>query len=46
MISFPSSLNESQAMYGSGKYSGYKASFDTSRLKALNLNLSAPVISE
>ena len=46
MISFPSSLNESQAMYGSGKYSGYKASFDTSRLKALNLNLSSPVISE
>jgi hypothetical protein len=46
MKSFPSSLNESQAMYGSGKYSTYSSTFDIERLKALNLNLSAPVITE
>ncbi len=46
MKSFPSSLNESQLMYGSGKYSSYSSAFDIDKLKALNLNLSAPVITE
>lgn len=46
MNSFPSALNESKSMYGSGKYQNYRNSFDISKLKALNLNLSAPIMSE
>lgn len=46
MNSFPSALNESKLMYGGGKYSNYKSSFDISKLKALNLTLSSPVMTE
>lgn len=46
MKSFPSTLNESKAMYGSGKYSSYKSSFDIEKLKAINLNTSVPVLQE
>ena len=46
MKSFPSTLNESKAMYGSGKYESYRQTFDIDKLKAINLNTSAPVLQE
>ena len=48
MKSFPSTLNESQNMYGSSKSQSYTDVFDIDRLKngALNLNTSIPVIQE
>ena len=46
MKSFPSSLNESEQMYGSNKAQSFINSFDIERLKAINLNTSIPVIQE
>jgi len=46
MKSFPSTANESEAMYGSGKAAQYSQTFDIERIKALNLNTSLPVIKE
>ena len=46
MLSFPSTLNESKLMYGSGKSDQYKTAFDMERLRALNLNSSVPVLQE
>jgi len=48
MKSFPSTLNESRHMYGSGKANDYEAVFDIERLTkgALNLNTSIPVMQE
>jgi hypothetical protein len=44
MKSFPSTTNESQLMYGSTKSQTYDRTFDTERIKALNLNSSVPVL--
>jgi len=48
MKSFPSTLNESQNMYGSTRSQSYEATFDIERIKhgALNLNKSIPVVQE
>ena len=47
MISFPSTANESKAMYGEHKGTeSYSSTFDVERIKALNLNTSYPVIKE
>ena len=46
MKSFPSTLNESEAMYSNGKAASYSSIFDVERIKALNLNTSLPVIKE
>ena len=46
MLSFPSTLNESKHMYGVGKSSEFESVFDIERLRALNLNSSAPVLQE
>ena len=48
MKSFPSTINESRAMYGNGKSNAYARTFDIDRLRngALNLNKSVPVIEE
>lgn len=48
MKSFPSTLNESQNMYGSTRSQSYEATFDIERIKhgALNLNKSVPVVQE
>lgn len=46
MKSFPSTLNESESMYGSGKAQSFLETFDVERLKAVNLNTSVPVIQE
>ena len=48
MKSFPSTLNESQNMYGASKAISYDKVFDIDRLKhgSLNLNKSIPVIQE
>ena len=48
MKSFPSTINESRAMYGNGKANAYALTFDIDRLRhgALNLNKSVPVIEE
>ena len=48
MKSFPSTLNESQNMYGSTRSQSYETTFDIERIKhgALNLNKSVPVIQE
>ncbi len=48
MKSFPSTLNESQNMYGSNRSQSYESTFDIERIKhgALNLNKSVPVVQE
>lgn len=46
MKSFPSTLNESQNMYGSTKSQSYTNTFDIERLKSMNINKSVPVIQE
>lgn len=47
MKSFPSTVNESGAMYGNHKgTSSWRNTFDVERIKALNLNTSLPVIKE
>ena len=48
MKSFPSTLNESQNMYGSTRSQSYETTFDIDRIKhgALNLNKSVPVVQE
>ena len=46
MKSFPSTLNESQNMYGSTKSQSYTNVFDIERLKSMNINKSVPVIQE
>ena len=44
MKSFPSTLNESQNMYGSTRSQSYTNTFDIERLKSLNLTKNAAVI--
>ena len=46
MRSFPSTLNESQNMYGSTKSQSYVAKFDIERLTGMNLNKSVMVVQE
>ena len=46
MRSFPSTLNESQNMYGSTKSQSYVAKFDIERLTGMNLNKSVMVVKE
>lgn len=46
MKSFPSTLNESQNMYGSTKSQTYTDKFDIDRLSGMNLMKSVPVVQE
>ena len=46
MKSFPSTLNEAGHMYGNTNSQTYAQTFDVSRIRALNLNSSVPVIQE
>ena len=46
MKSFPSTLNESQNMYGSTRSQAYTNTFDIERLRSLNLTKNVAVVNE